>query len=294
MPDSYAHKFNAKCALNIANYKPRNYETFMLGCNGPDPLFFHRMYSPLSKVHLSALGTKMHNEKTGLFLQNLFRYAQTNAQKDFCLGFLCHYSLDSILHPYINYVTTAYGNPFNREHGHAFFESSLDSIISHAETGNWAASPDEYFPEIKKMYIDQIVTLFKQAVEATYPEEQYNRDEYLQAFKDFKSIKNTLLVKHNSKRIVAMFAEKLLKMDNGFILSHMQPCRENIDNIAIWRNNATGFFCISDIQQLFEIANQMSANYIEVGLMFFNGEYSINDLLEDIGNKSYETGVTIN
>ncbi len=293
MPDSYAHKYNGQCALKISNYTPRNYEAFILGCNGPDPLFFHRMYNPINKLRLAPICSRIHKEKTGLFLQNLFRFAQTNAQKDFCLGFLCHYSLDSTMHPYINYITTAYGHPFNKEHGHAFFETSLDSHISQYETGQWGASPNEYFPEIKKMYLDQIVTLIKQTCDATFPDTKYPRDEYLQAFKDFKFIKNILYSQKKIKHSFARFAEVILRMDKYYIISHMQPCYEDISDISVWRNNFTGFFCTNTIEELFKIANQLSANYIDVGLEFFNGKYSATDLLEDIGNKSYDTGMTI-
>ena len=75
MPDGYAHKYNGQCAMNIAGYKPRNYRAFILVCNGPDPLYFYQMYNPWRKISLTDLGKRMHTEKTGLFLQNLFRFA---------------------------------------------------------------------------------------------------------------------------------------------------------------------------------------------------------------------------
>ena len=143
MPDSYAHKYNAQSALNIANYRPRNHGAFILGCNGPDVFYYYRKYDPFRKQNMSSLSKLMHNSRTGLFLQNMFCFAQTNTQKDFCLGWLCHYSMDSVVHPYINYVTTAYGHPFNIEQGHSFFESSLDSYISKHEQGFAAADPHE-------------------------------------------------------------------------------------------------------------------------------------------------------
>lgn len=293
MPDSYAHSHNGNKALKIADYTPRNYEAFILGCNGPDPLFNYQMYNPFRKYHLHKLGSVMHNEKTGLFLQNLFRLAQTNAQKDYCLGFLCHYSLDSVVHPYVNFITTAYNHPFNIENGHGYFESSLDSILSHMETGQWAANPLAYCPDIKKMYLEQIVKLFKEAVEATYTGVSYDYKEYMQVFKDFKTIKNLLYSPERILFPVARMAEIVMGMDKGFILCHMQPRIMEIKDIPVWRNNPMGFFCTSTIQELFERANNMSADYIDVGLKYFAGVYSIDDFLEDVGNKSYETGLAI-
>ena len=293
MPDGFAHKYNAVCAMNIAQYKPRNYRAFILGCNGPDPLYFYQMYNPWRKFSLQDLAHRMHTEKTGLFLQNLFRFAQTNAQKDYCLGFLCHYSLDSVMHPYVNYITTAYAHPYNRDFGHGWFESSLDSHISFDECGDPAAHPNAYAPEIKKMYLDQIVTLFKQAVEATYTDIEFDRSEYVKLFADFRKIKKAMYSPGKLKISISRLAEIALRYPKGYITSHMQPCTDQLKNVSIWRNNETGFFCDSTIEELFGRANQQSADYIAVGLKYFGGVYSIHDLLEDIGNKSYITGVAI-
>ncbi|MEG1896003.1 MAG: zinc dependent phospholipase C family protein [Oscillospiraceae bacterium] len=294
MPDSYAHKFNGQNAMRIAQYTPRSYPAFILGCNGPDPLFSYKMYLPFHKKGLNTLGTKMHNEKTGLFLQNLFRLAKTNTQKDYCLGFLCHYSLDSTLHPYVNYITSAYASPYNIRHGHGYFESALDSYISHTETGSWAAQPEEYFPEIKKMQLDQIITLFKRAVQATYDDSVYPREDYLRAFKDFKLTKRWMYSTGSWKIPIGALVEKLLGLGSGFVTCHMQPCKRVIKNVPMWRNVPVGFFCTATIQELFGRADYMSADYIKVGLSYFNGQYSLGELLEDIGNKSYETGLAIN
>lgn len=293
MPDSFAHMRNGVNALAIAKYTPRNKDAFILGCHGPDPLFAYQMYDPRRKLNLADLGKRMHSEKTGLFLQNLFRYAQTNAQKDFCLGFLCHYALDSIMHPYINYITTAYGHPFNREHGHAWFESSLDSWLSDKEVESLAANPVYYFPEIQKMYSDQIITLFKQATEATYTDIKLERKEYQTAFNDFKKVKNWLYSPMENKHIFAPVIEKLLGLEKGYISSRLQPCRKEFFDIDVWRNNPVGFFRIDTIEELLDMADNVGADYIKIGLDYFHGITSLSDLKEDIGCKSYETGLAL-
>ena len=293
MPDNYTHKYNAQHALKIAGYTPRNYEAFIWGANGPDILYSFKMYEAHRKDYMYNLASRMHVEKTGLFLQNLFRFAQTNAQKDYCLGFLCHYAADSVLHPYVNYITTAYASPFNTEHGHCWFESALDSQLSFRETSSYAADPKEYCPELKKMYLDQIVTMFKKAVEATYTDISYDRSDYQQAFGDFKKVKSWLYSPTENKIVLARVIEMGLGMDKGFIACRLQPCKMEIKEPRVWRNNVMGFFCTATLDELLEKANQTAADYIGVGLEFFHGKYSAGDLLEDIGNKSYITGVVI-
>lgn len=293
MPDNYTHKYNGQNALKIAQYTPRSYEAFIWGCNGPDILYSYKMYEAHRKDYMYSLASRMHSEKTGLFLQNLFRFAQTNAQKDYCLGFLCHYSLDSILHPYINYITTAYASPYNTEHGHCWFETALDSMLSFRETSSHAADPKEYCPDIRKMYMDQIITLFKKAVEATYTDCIYDRSEYQQAFSDFRKVKNWLYSPTENKIVLSRAIELALGMEKGYIACRLQPCKREIKDVAVWRNNEMNFFCTATIDELLQKADQTSADYIGIGLEFFHGKISVGDMMEDIGNKSYLTGIAI-
>lgn len=77
---------------------------FYWGCQGPDPLFYRKIWlgSPLHK-----LGNRMHSEKTTeLFaamahaVRDLTGETQERAAAYF-YGFLCHYALDSEIHPYV-------------------------------------------------------------------------------------------------------------------------------------------------------------------------------------------------
>ena len=293
MADNYTHQFSARNALRISGYTPRDLPSFILGANGPDPLFCYQMHNPLRKYNLSDLGSIMHKEKTGQFLQNLFRLAQTDAQKDYCLGFLCHYSMDSTIHPYVNYLTSAYGSPFNIPSGHGYFESALDSLISLKTTGAEAAKVSEYFPEIKKLYLDQIISLFKNAVDVTYTNFDYPRSEYALAFRDFKSLKGVFYSPNKGKFPLAFAVEKLFHFKDGYVMSHMQPCLRPINDLPVWENQAAGLFSIETLEEILQRADYLSAQSIGIGLEYFKGGYNIYDLLEDIGNKSYETGVAI-
>ena len=76
------------------------------GLHGPDPLFFHKVFlgSPLHK-----LGNRMHSERTGelfaAFADAVGRLRGENRviAEAYFYGFLCHYALDSIIHPYVYY-----------------------------------------------------------------------------------------------------------------------------------------------------------------------------------------------
>ena len=293
MADNFAHQHNARNALKIAAYTPRDINSFIMGANGPDPLFCYQMYNPMRKYNLADLGHLMHREKTGLFLKNLFRFAQTDSQKDYCLGFLCHYSLDSTLHPFVNYITQLYGSPFNIPAGHGFFESALDSKLSMEEDGDYAAAVNKYCPELSKMAMNQVVALLKKAVDATYEDHIYPRSEYMQAFKDFKFVKGFFYSPTKMKFPLTYLIEKGLKFSEGFVMSHMQPCVREIPDFPFWKNEAAGLYSIETLDNILLRADYLAAECINIGLEYFKGVYTLGDLMEDIGNKSYDTGVVI-
>ena len=294
MPDSFAHKINADNGRTLANYVPRCEEAFILGSNGSDPFFFHSTQRIFKKSLLPKLGHRMHREKTGLFLQNLFKLAQTEVQKDYCLGFLCHYAMDSVMHPYIEYITSTYGLPFAIANGHGFFESALDSKLSFEKNNTYAAHPDEYFPYIEKMYLTQIITLLKRAIETTYPEVSFPHHTYMQSFKDFKKVKSWLYSETGTSSVIVKSVEGILGASTGLFSCHCQPCMLPIEDVKIWERQAVNVFCSSTIKELMEISDQMSADYIKIGNLYFSGIYSSCEFLEDIGNKSYITGVSVN
>ena len=78
--------------------------SFRWGCQGPDPLFYRKILlgSPLHK-----LGNRMHSEKTDeLFaaLSRAVRDLSGDVQEiaaAYFYGFVCHYALDSEIHPYV-------------------------------------------------------------------------------------------------------------------------------------------------------------------------------------------------
>lgn len=83
-------------------------EAFRWGCQGPDPLFYRRLWERGGPYH--PLANRMHQEDTaGLFLA-MARYVSglRGWAREVCAayldGFLCHYSLDSEIHPYVYFL----------------------------------------------------------------------------------------------------------------------------------------------------------------------------------------------
>jgi len=72
---------------------------------GPDPWFAYRFCRPKHQEGKVARAGHMHRVKTGAFLTALCERAVNSTAKDmmfsYLAGFLCHYVLDSTVHPYI-------------------------------------------------------------------------------------------------------------------------------------------------------------------------------------------------
>ena len=117
-------------------------QAFLLGNIGPDPLFCMKLLP--KKLPFRNLGTTMHRQDPARlltafhasFIKNTSGKHQ-GACKAFALGFLCHYLLDSTVHPLVNAQKCAYcaagGNdlPIKLVGGsvHALIETELDEYL---------------------------------------------------------------------------------------------------------------------------------------------------------------------
>lgn len=111
-------------------------QLFEIGANGPDFLFFHGM-NPAHFVNdgtIRKLGSMAHSEKINLFYEMSLKCLEKekdeciqNQMKAYISGHLCHWALDSIVHPYVFYRT---GNCKGESSWwHHRFESLLDAIV---------------------------------------------------------------------------------------------------------------------------------------------------------------------
>ncbi|PHV70212.1 hypothetical protein CS063_12090 [Sporanaerobium hydrogeniformans] len=113
-------------------------DLFFIGLQGPDFMYYALQRQKLVYSHI---GLKMHTEKTGEFiisaLSHLKRYEVTskefNELLSYMSGFLCHYILDSMAHPYIFYLGGYYleDTPETKKYEglHKKIELAIDTIL---------------------------------------------------------------------------------------------------------------------------------------------------------------------
>ena len=127
MPDVAVHAAFGREVLASLPEEIREYllpDPYTFALFGPDPWL---MYKPWHRRE--GRGRRMHTGKPGLFLSSLLRQAGNSGARremfSYLSGFLCHYALDSIAHPYIIYVT-AEERVFPRSH--MSLEHALDAF----------------------------------------------------------------------------------------------------------------------------------------------------------------------
>lgn len=81
---------------------------YFLGCQGPD-LFFYYNFLPWDEDRrVFFLGNRIHHEKCGHFFRESLRYAKRKPDSTiivYLVGLMCHWCLDRVTHPYINYIS---------------------------------------------------------------------------------------------------------------------------------------------------------------------------------------------
>lgn len=160
-------------------------EAFLLGNQGPDPLFYS-VVCPWLRPHHD-LGSVMHDQfptklidalKTGLvFLPE----GERSVARAYALGFLCHYTLDSIMHPFIfsqQYALCDAGEPgLTRSDGHevhAYIETELDELVLFVKRGetverfnparDMLKGSDRMLRIVSKVYVYMAMAVYGRAV----------------------------------------------------------------------------------------------------------------------------------
>ncbi len=127
MPYLYAHALHGYCVqdrLQKSAYEmtKRHMDAFLLGLYGPDVYFGDRLPPPPFARHQKALGSELHAAPGDGLFAILFQLSCSDERAfSYVLGFLCHFVLDSDMHPYIESQRT--GNDHTR------FEMRQDLVV---------------------------------------------------------------------------------------------------------------------------------------------------------------------
>ena len=198
-------------------------EAFLLGNQGPDPLFY-AVADPRLHEH-NRLGNVMHSEKPSELIKafkdslGILDDDELPVGRAYAFGFLCHYTLDSTLHPLVffhEYRLTDAGEPgLSRDDAHevhAVIETELDELVLTAKRGETVAT---YHPATSVLrgrdsMLDTVGRLYAGAVDdafgLTMPKTMFKS-----AVRAERAAQRALYSPTGAKRAVLSAAERLVR-----------------------------------------------------------------------------------
>ncbi len=297
MPEGYVHAFVAQAAAGRAGWPITCLPSFLAGANGPDMLFCFQVWKKRAArtMDLPGFGGRLHDERTGAFLQALHRHAETAAQKDYFLGFLAHYATDCAVHPYVVAMTKP-GMPYGRPGGHGYFEIALDSSLHKKQTGSGAVPVKDICPRLPADSMRQVARQLHLAVKEVFGEEI--PEELIDAAFRHSTVLRGLFQTHTGFRYGLFWLVEPLFGGRGFITGHVSPRTlygEGRTDAAKgrvlpvrWTDPATGEERNADVWQLIAQAENDTLRLYEQFLAA-RGE-DLTAFWQAVGSKDYLTG----
>ena len=247
-------------------------EAFLLGNQGPDPLFYSVGDPRLLSVH--KLGSIMHHKKPAEILV-AFKQAVTLLPAEdrpigraYALGFLCHYELDSTAHPFIyaqQYAFCDAGEPgLTREDGsdvHAAIETELDELVltvkRHATVAEFnpakcvLRASDHTLDVISQMYVHMAQQVYAMEIPA------YT---FKSSVKLFRAVQGGVFYSPGGKKREIISRLERLVRPHSFLGAMSHRNRELTSSIfdndehALWKSPFTGEESTASFWDLYEAA----------------------------------------
>lgn len=297
MPEGYTHVRCARAAAKLSGVEPAHAAAFAAGANGPDALFCFEAWKSgrRRRADLPKLGARMHEERTGAFLQSLVRRAATPLQKSYVLGFLCHYATDCTVHPYVVMITEP-GQLYGKKGGHGYFEIALDSFLHAHDTGDAAVPSAHSCPHLTGAALAEVGALLQACIAETYGI-QLTREVLADTFHHTYWLRRLFISRTGIKRALFWLLEPLFG-GRGVITGHVSPARlrgsrpkDKRKLPAGWKNPFTGEQVGEGLPALLQKAERRSAAYMLGAEGYWQGKVTGPQLWELLGSAAYLSGL---
>lgn len=276
-------------------------QAFLLGNQGPDPLFY-AVVDPRLREH-NRLGNIMHSEKPSELIKafkdslGILGEDELPVGRAYALGFLCHYTLDSTMHPLVffhEYRLCDAGEPgLSRADGHevhAVIESELDELVLFAKRGETVATfqpwreilqaSDFALDVISKMYSYVALTVYGRIVPPSM---------FAQSVRSFRRVQRLFYSKTGAKRAAIGRVEQLVRPFSFYqSMSHrpVELTESAYDNRAheAWENPYTGEASTAGFWDLFDGALEKALANIAA---FDRDDFDLEDARELTGELDF-------
>ncbi|MDR2036202.1 MAG: zinc dependent phospholipase C family protein [Coriobacteriales bacterium] len=255
MPALLSHHLFGRALLARANNRTlltrEARDAFLLGNQGPDPLYFATLSPRFLKI--KSLGAHMHSKKINEYFsvwRDMLNRCETydhhyEVLKAYVYGAFCHYFLDRETHPFVRAQVEALCNagveglePRDKTIVHAQIETDLDTYMLTRLTGR---TLEEYCIPKQMLYssdaaLSSIDTLYTAAAEL-YPI-KVPRTAYTQSIKDMRLAEKLLYSPGGTKRMLYGHLERLGRQHSLIqAISHSNEAQH-----AAWHANESKAF----------------------------------------------------
>lgn len=227
MPALMTHDFFGKELLDahphIIGDTDDERDAFLLGCQGPDPLFYLATTPHLAR--LWHIGSLMHKDFTTELMYGLSQSRVAIDTEDigiahaYAFGFLCHYALDSTAHPYIYALQDEICHAgvqglsiTNHNEVHAYIEREIDETMlwrcRHETVADYA--PYKHILVAREHVLHVISKIFSYITLTVYGE-QVHPDMYRLAVHKMRRMQHLFYSQTGMKRSVLGDIEQLFR-----------------------------------------------------------------------------------
>jgi hypothetical protein len=296
MPSGYLHKRCAERACEASGITPIEHAALILGAQGPDPLFMLGIFPLRPSSKPKPYGHLLHTTRTGAFLMALAQRSRDRGavERAFAMGFLTHYALDSIVHPYV-YAHSLDGQGRYSSLLHVRQESLWDTLY-YRRDGHKGTSVSKPGISEARPHWEAIAAVWAQAIRDVYPETDLSEEMILTAF---KGTERSNRLTHSPRGIKYGFAWAVERLLGRPMLATAQMGapflpREDIENAAhaLWRNPAAPDEARSEgLSDLFSMAVARAGSLLSAAGQYFDREIDDGTFASIIGNLGYGTGI---
>lgn len=261
-------------------------DAFLLGNQGPDPLFYLLVDASAHEWH--TLGNVMHDARTApLFLAlreaaDALEGRERAVARAYVAGFACHWQLDSAAHPLVYHwqygICAAGVEGLDERHGsrvHAEIERDWDEAVLFAHTGRTVAT---YAPHERVLLGSREVLAVIDGLYVAAAREVYGLaapdDVYTRGVQSFRFVQRLFDSPGGGKRAVLGRVERAFTREPYSLLNSMShrdraEATSDFDNRdhAEWANPATGQTSTASFWDLFAGAQEAAPGTIRALLL---------------------------
>ena len=272
-----------------------------------DSLMFYNLFSILPGKKIRDFQKYFHTNKTQEFFVNLINYIKENDYTEdidvnsFLVGTICHYVLDSTVHPYIYYKTGYFNkndkSTYKYNNVHTFMENFLDNdMIKRRESINPYKFNISKFSFDTSKFSNELKDTIKYTFKETFDVDNMDKIYY----KSLKQMKNSIFIFRQDRYGVKKFFYKLAdtftskRVFRFEAISYHYPLndRHNFlnENHKLWRNPCD--YSLTSEESFLDLylrALKLAKVMICASFDYINGKDI--ELEKVFVNKSYITGL---